>query len=217
MLIVAMEEIAWGQYIFYFKVPPWFRDINLQNELTFHNIEGVQGNSGLPIRLFGWMGLIGIGFSFSKNFRKIGAPSILLLWFLMIIAMGYISSFIRSLMLLDSDDVLFDVFAETMELYIGLVGFLYIWLKTREFSFGRLRKAYAHNVSFDQEMLSVELKDGRNLSVPVKWFHPLLLADEIDRGRWELLSDGLAIHWPALDFKIRIESLFTGVISSENW
>jgi hypothetical protein len=40
MIFVAMEEISWGQRVFGIDTPGFVEDINEQNEITLHNVEG---------------------------------------------------------------------------------------------------------------------------------------------------------------------------------
>jgi hypothetical protein len=40
MIFVAMEEISWGQRLLGIDTPDFVEDINLQGEITFHNVEG---------------------------------------------------------------------------------------------------------------------------------------------------------------------------------
>jgi hypothetical protein len=40
MIFVAMEEISWGQRVFGVDTPDFVEDVNLQGEITFHNVEG---------------------------------------------------------------------------------------------------------------------------------------------------------------------------------
>jgi hypothetical protein len=41
LFFVAGEEIAWGSRLLALETPEWLRDINLQEEVTLHNISGV--------------------------------------------------------------------------------------------------------------------------------------------------------------------------------
>ncbi len=41
-LFAAGEELSWGQHIFGFESPGFFRDQNYQGEFNFHNLEGVR-------------------------------------------------------------------------------------------------------------------------------------------------------------------------------
>lgn len=43
-LFVAGEEISWGQRIFGWSTPAGMAEINVQDETTIHNIEGIHGN-----------------------------------------------------------------------------------------------------------------------------------------------------------------------------
>ncbi len=49
--IVAGEEISWGQRLFGFATPEILQNVNIQKEITIHNIEVIHGN----IR---WIGLL---------------------------------------------------------------------------------------------------------------------------------------------------------------
>ena len=54
----------------------------------------------------------------------------------------------------------------------------------------------AIQVSFGEDELSVELADGRRVSVPLAWFPRLLHASADQRSNWRLLGEGQGIHWP---------------------
>ena len=64
LIFTGMEEIAWGQWFFRFKTPEVLREINMQKEMTLHNIRGLQGHSEYFRLLFGVGGLIGVFVSF---------------------------------------------------------------------------------------------------------------------------------------------------------
>jgi len=53
-LFVAGEEISWGQRIFHIATPEVLYDINLQHEITIHNIKGIHGS----IRLVGTLAVL---------------------------------------------------------------------------------------------------------------------------------------------------------------
>ena len=44
LILVAMEEIAWGQWFFHFETPEEWKKINMQGETTLHNLEGWKYN-----------------------------------------------------------------------------------------------------------------------------------------------------------------------------
>lgn len=74
----------------------------------------------------------------------------------------------------------------------------------------------AESVSVSEDALSVELSDGRSVSVPLAWFPRLLHGTLSERGGWRLIGKGEGIHWEALDEDISIESLLTGRRSGES-
>lgn len=65
----------------------------------------------------------------------------------------------------------------------------------------------ARDVSFTRDTLRVLLADGREISAPLQWFPRLLGATPEQRAQWELIGDGIGIHWPQVDEDIEVESL----------
>ena len=65
----------------------------------------------------------------------------------------------------------------------------------------------AIDVSFTEDALHVVLADGRVISAPLRWFPRLLRATPEQRAQWELIGDGIGIHWPLVDEDIEVESL----------
>jgi hypothetical protein len=74
---------------------------------------------------------------------------------------------------------------------------------------------FAAQVHITHEKLIVDLVDGRSLSVPLSWYPRLQHASDEERQDWQLLGDGYAIEWPALDEHIGIEGLLAGKPSGE--
>jgi hypothetical protein len=68
-------------------------------------------------------------------------------------------------------------------------------------------EALATDVSFTEDALHVVLADGREVSAPLQWFPRLLKATAEQRGVWELIGDGVGIHWPLVDEDVEVESL----------
>ena len=69
-------------------------------------------------------------------------------------------------------------------------------------------------VSLTDDALTVDLSDGRTISVPLAWFPRLTYADAEERAHWELIGDG--IHWPDLDEDISVDGLLAGRPSNES-
>ncbi|HKX45216.1 MAG TPA: DUF2442 domain-containing protein [Planctomycetota bacterium] len=65
----------------------------------------------------------------------------------------------------------------------------------------------AVGVTFDDERFTVELSDGRRVSVPIAWFPRLLNASRAERERWRLIGPGVGIHWPDVDEDISVHGL----------
>ena len=68
----------------------------------------------------------------------------------------------------------------------------------------------------DEDTLTVELDDGRTISVPVAWYPRLLHASEEERANWRLIGKGHGIHWENIDEDISVESILTGRPSGES-
>jgi hypothetical protein len=62
-------------------------------------------------------------------------------------------------------------------------------------------------VQLSDTKLSVDLRDGRSISVPFSLFSKLRDATSEQRARWTIDSDGESIHWPELALWIGAENL----------
>ena len=133
-LFTAMEEVAWGQWFFGFETPAALKDINFQGEFTIHNIHGLQGHSEYFHVAFGLGGLLGIWLSSRRYFRKIGAPFILLSWFLIICILSVLNIYNDFFTIERRFDFLIKKIAEIVEMLIGMSGFLFVWLNARMLS-----------------------------------------------------------------------------------
>ena len=76
--------------------------------------------------------------------------------------------------------------------------------------------ARAQRVSVTEDTLTVDLTDGRTISVPLDWFPRLAHATGKERRHWQLIGEGLGIHWPDLDEDISVENLLMGKPSGES-
>ena len=74
----------------------------------------------------------------------------------------------------------------------------------------------AENVSVTEDSLSVDLSDGRTISVPLAWFPRLLHATPEERKNWRLIGKGQGIHWKDIDEDINVEGLLAGRPSGES-
>jgi Protein of unknown function (DUF2442) len=74
----------------------------------------------------------------------------------------------------------------------------------------------AETVTITENTLSVDLNDGRTISVPLAWFPRLLHASAKERKNWRLIGKGQGIHWRDLDEDISVEGLLAGKPSGES-
>jgi hypothetical protein len=66
------------------------------------------------------------------------------------------------------------------------------------------------DVYFKDDTLSVDLMDGRTISVPLTWYPRLLGATSQQRNKWEVCGGGYGIHWPDVDEDLSTEGLLRG-------
>ncbi|MBP2315123.1 DUF2442 domain-containing protein [Azospirillum soli] len=66
------------------------------------------------------------------------------------------------------------------------------------------------SVSLDDERLTVDLKDGRSIAVPLAWYPRLFDATPEQRRNWEIAGGGYGIHWPDVDEDLSTEGLLRG-------
>lgn len=66
------------------------------------------------------------------------------------------------------------------------------------------------DVEISEDELSVRLRDGRKISVPLVWYPRLLHATEEQRNRWEIAGAGYGIHWEEIDEDLSTEGLLRG-------
>ena len=79
-----------------------------------------------------------------------------------------------------------------------------------------IKNLRATGVRLDVRVLTVELSDGRSLSVPLAWFPRLLAGTRRECANWRLIGGGEGIHWPDLDEDVGVEALLAGRGSMES-
>ncbi len=72
------------------------------------------------------------------------------------------------------------------------------------------------NVEVTDDTLSVDLEDGRTVSVPIGWYPRLANGTPAERANLEISGAGFGIHWPDLDEDIGVEGLLLGKHSIES-
>ncbi|MBI5301574.1 MAG: DUF2442 domain-containing protein [Chloroflexi bacterium] len=66
------------------------------------------------------------------------------------------------------------------------------------------------NVHFTRDTLSVDLVDGRTITVPLAWYPRLLHATPEQRLNWRIAGAGYGIHWLGIDEDLSTEGLLRG-------
>jgi hypothetical protein len=72
----------------------------------------------------------------------------------------------------------------------------------------KLAQAEIINACVTDDSLTVELADGRTISVPILWFPRLAYGTVQERNNFTILRD--SIHWPDLDEDIGVSTLLLG-------
>ena len=69
------------------------------------------------------------------------------------------------------------------------------------------KRMLATDVYFERKRLHICLSDEREISVPLDWFpHLCNVADE-QLQDWELIGQGVGIHWETIDEDISVAGL----------
>jgi hypothetical protein len=75
---------------------------------------------------------------------------------------------------------------------------------------------FIENVVVSDDTLTVDLSDGRSISVPLAWYPRLSHASLAERKHWRLIGRGVGIHWNDIDEDISVEGLISGKASGES-
>jgi len=71
------------------------------------------------------------------------------------------------------------------------------------------------DVRFTEDTISVDLMDGRSITVPLVWYPRLLNATPEQLAQWEVCGGGYGIHWDALDEDLSTEGMLRGAPAPE--
>lgn len=66
------------------------------------------------------------------------------------------------------------------------------------------------DVRCTDDTVTVDLVDGRTISVPLAWYPRLLAASREQRANWMIGGGGFGIHWPELDEDLSTEGILRG-------
>ena len=71
------------------------------------------------------------------------------------------------------------------------------------------------DVRVDADSVSVDLMDGRTITVPLAWYPRLADATAEQLAHWEVAGAGYGIHWPDIDEDLSTEGLLRGAPAPE--
>ena len=66
------------------------------------------------------------------------------------------------------------------------------------------------DVRVTDDAISVDLYDGRTITVPLAWYPRLLHATPAQRANWRIAGAGYGIHWPDVDEDLSVQGLLRG-------
>lgn len=65
-------------------------------------------------------------------------------------------------------------------------------------------------VRVSEDDLTIDLLDGRSLTVPLAWYPKLLHASENERNNFRIIGGGFVINWPDVDEHLSSQGLLAG-------
>ena len=71
-------------------------------------------------------------------------------------------------------------------------------------------------LAITDDTLTVDLSDGRTISVPLAWYPRLVHGSTEERHDYRLIAGGSGIHWNQLDEDISLKNLILGQPSGES-
>ncbi len=131
LFVVAMEEISWGQWVFFFKTPGTWKHLNRQGETNLHNLPGLWGHSEYLRLIFAAGGLAGVWAGIFPGLRKLATPRVLLGPFAVIttyVVLDMVDDLFHAPWVFTS----FSALSEWDEMLIGLAALAYMLIKWNE-------------------------------------------------------------------------------------
>lgn len=74
----------------------------------------------------------------------------------------------------------------------------------------------ADDIEVKDATLVVHLREGRSISVPLAWYPRLWYGTPEEREQFEIIGDGMFIHWPQLDEDLSVAGILAGRRSAES-
>ena len=135
-LLLALEEISWGQRIFDIATPDFIKQVNIQHEITLHNLSYFQRVRHWLLILFGGVGLILIYqratiYKINAQLTTLSPPAFFSIAFLLILVCGTTLEIAYLIKYLIPGDIANDVrfwagrFSEIGEIGVAITAFSY--------------------------------------------------------------------------------------------
>lgn len=128
LFFVAMEEVSWGQWIFFFKTPDSLRGLNRQGETNLHNLGALQGHSEWLRLAFAGGGIVGVLANRRPRLRLIATPASLTGWYALMtsyVVLDTVNDYVTGSWLFST----FNPMSEWVEMLLGLSALAYFLLK----------------------------------------------------------------------------------------
>ena len=71
------------------------------------------------------------------------------------------------------------------------------------------------DVLVTEDSLTVDLADGRSVTIPIGWYPRLSHGTPDEHANYQISGSGYGIHWPDLDEDIGVEGIILGKKSME--
>jgi hypothetical protein len=68
-----------------------------------------------------------------------------------------------------------------------------------------------HDIRITEDEIIAFLVDGRTISVPLAWSWRLSEATPEQRQNFEIIGDGVGVHWPDIDEDISVQGMLHGI------
>jgi hypothetical protein len=131
LILVGMEEVAWGQWFFHWDTPAFWNEVNHQGETTLHNVGLMQGRTRFLRIVFALGGLVGVWCARVPAFAHVAAPAILTSLFWIVGAQAGLSLLMGAVAPSSVVHKGLKESAELMELYIAFTAWVYMVLNAR--------------------------------------------------------------------------------------